>query len=203
MRPLGRQLRRGFAQHFPRERSLSSADDRRAARPGGTARHRRAGGVRSTPCWFEPGSGSSASCSSTRTKTGVVHDLRPFIERAHEAGVLVAVGADLLALTLAHAPRRDGRRRGVRQLAALRRAAGVRWPARGVLRDARGIRAAGAGTHHRRVGRCARRRPRTAWRSRRASSTSGARRRRRTSARRRRCSPTWRRCTPSITVRQA
>ncbi|MGH9256019.1 MAG: glycine dehydrogenase, partial [Vicinamibacterales bacterium] len=35
---------------------------------------------------------------------GLVQDLRPFISRAHEAGVLVAVGADLLALALLISP---------------------------------------------------------------------------------------------------
>src|SRR5262245_17221482 len=33
-------------------------------------------------------------------EAGVVQDLRPFIERAHETGVLVAVGADLLSLAI-------------------------------------------------------------------------------------------------------
>ena len=56
----------------------------------------------------------------------------------------------------AHAAGRDGRRRGRRQLAAVRRAARLRRPARGVLRHARGLRAAGARAHHRRLGRRAR-----------------------------------------------
>jgi glycine dehydrogenase len=37
-------------------------------------------------------------------ESGLVEDLRPVIARAHEAGVLVAVGADLLALTLLTPP---------------------------------------------------------------------------------------------------
>ena len=49
-----------------------------------------------------------------------------------------------------------GRRRRRRQLAAIRRAAGLRRSARRVFRDAPGVRAADAGTHHRRVGRRAR-----------------------------------------------
>jgi glycine dehydrogenase len=36
----------------------------------------------------------------TPDEAGVVHDLRPFIARANAAGVLVAVGTDLLSLTL-------------------------------------------------------------------------------------------------------
>jgi glycine dehydrogenase len=37
-------------------------------------------------------------------EAGVVHDLRPFIDRAHRAGVLVAVGADLLSLAILTPP---------------------------------------------------------------------------------------------------
>jgi len=37
-------------------------------------------------------------------EAGVVQDLRPIIERAHEAGVLVAVGADLLSLAILTPP---------------------------------------------------------------------------------------------------
>jgi glycine dehydrogenase len=37
-------------------------------------------------------------------ESGAVHDLRPFIERANRAGVLVAVGTDLLSLTLLAPP---------------------------------------------------------------------------------------------------
>ena len=39
---------------------------------------------------------------------GELTDLRPFIDRAHDAGVLVAVGADLLALTLVSPPGEAG-----------------------------------------------------------------------------------------------
>ena len=52
------------------------------------------------------------------------------IAAAHERGALVAVAADLLALTLLRAARRDRRRRRGRHHAALRRAAGLRRPAR-------------------------------------------------------------------------
>ena len=51
-----------------------------------------------------------------------------------------------------HAARGAGRRRGVRQLAALRRAARLRRPARGVLRHPRGLRAPDARPRDRRVG---------------------------------------------------
>ena len=119
----------------------------------------------------------------------------PIVDARHAAGVLVAVGTDLLALDAADAARRDGRRRRRRQLAALRRAARLRRPARGVLRHARGVRPADAGPRSSACRWTRRAAARTGWRCRRASSTSAARRRRRTSARRRRCSPIWRRCT--------
>ncbi len=125
---------------------------------------------------------------------GALVDLRAFIERAHEQHVLVAVGSDLLALTITRAPRRNGRGRGRRQRATVWRADGLWRPSRGVSRDARNVRQAGAGPHHRRIGRRARQSSRTAWRCRRASSTSGARRRPRTSAPRRRCSRISPRC---------
>ena len=145
---------------------------------------------------------SARSCRRP-DEAGVVHDLRDFIApRASAPGVLVAVGDRPAQPDAADAARRDGRRRRVRQLAAVRRADGLRRAARGVLRDAREARAAGARPHHRRVGRRARATAPTACRCRRASSTSAARRRRRTSARRRRCSPTWPASTPSITARR-
>ena len=50
----------------------------------------------------------------------------------------------------ARAARRVGRRHRGRQLAAVRRADGLRRPARGVLRDQGRLQAAHAGTHHRR-----------------------------------------------------
>jgi glycine dehydrogenase len=36
--------------------------------------------------------------------TGLIHDMRPFVEQAHSAGALFCVAADLLALTLLEAP---------------------------------------------------------------------------------------------------
>ncbi len=96
----------------------------------------------------------------------------------------------------AHAAGRVGRRHRGRQLAALRRAVGLRRPARGVLRDAGRVQAPDPGPHHRRVARRGRQGRRCAWRCRRASSTSVARRRRATSARRRCCSRSSPGCTP-------
>jgi glycine dehydrogenase len=55
---------------------------------------------------FEPGSGPVpfGALIQYPDEAGVVHDLRPFIDRAHRAGVLVAVGADLLSLAILTPP---------------------------------------------------------------------------------------------------
>ena len=133
---------------------------------------------------------------------GEVRDLRPIIEKAHAAGLMVAVASDLLALTLLVPPGEMGADAVDRQLAAVRRAARVRWAARGVSRHPRAVRPAGGRADHRLVGRRDRPPARCAWRSRRGSSTSAARRRRPTSAPPRRCSPTSRRCMRCITGRR-
>ena len=135
-------------------------------------------------------------------ESGLVQDLRPFIDEAHEAGALVAVGTDLLALALITPPGEMGadvvfgnsQRFGV--------PLGYGGPHAGVFRHAQRVRASGARTHHRRLGGRARPQRPSGWRSPRANSTSAARRRRRTSAPLRRCWPTWRRCTPCITDRR-
>ena len=62
---------------------------------------------------------------------GALLDLAPLIARAHDAGAGVAVGADLLALTLVTPPGELGADVVYRQLPALRRAARVRRAARG------------------------------------------------------------------------
>ena len=86
-------------------------------------------------CRIQPARCSARSCRR-RTKPARARLLGDFIARAQEAGVLVAVATDLLAPDAADAARRDGRRRRRRQLAAIRRADGVRRTARRVLRDA-------------------------------------------------------------------
>jgi glycine dehydrogenase len=55
---------------------------------------------------FESGSGPIPFGVLTQypDEVGVVQDLRPLIERAHKAGVLVAVGADLLSLAILTPP---------------------------------------------------------------------------------------------------
>src|SRR5699024_3768009 len=44
----------------------------------------------------------------TPAASGLLTDLRPVIDQAHERGALVAVGADLLAMTLVRPPGEDG-----------------------------------------------------------------------------------------------
>ena len=169
-----------------------------ARSPRRTARHRAA---RADAGAMTFDGTSSALLLQYPDEAGRIDDLARASSTARTtAASLVAVATDLLALTHAHAARRDGRRRGLRQLAAIRRAAGIRRSARGVLRHA-------CRTYVRQMpGRIigvsvdARASARTAWRCRRASSTSAARRRLRTSARRRRCSRTWRRCTLCTTA---
>ena len=92
-----------------RRRLVLPADDRRPAGARRAARHRarrrrsRDGASSATAC-------SARSCRR-RTKPGACTICADFIARAKAAGVLVAVGTDLLSLTLLDAAGRDGRRR--------------------------------------------------------------------------------------------
>ena len=121
--------------------------------------------------------------------SGEVRDLRPVIDAAHGRGALAAVAADLLALTLLMPPGRAGRRHRGRQHAAVRRADGLRRPARGLHVGPRRAAPAAARPPGRRVaGRGRASRP-TGSRCRPASSTSAGKRRPATSAPRRCCWP--------------
>ena len=132
---------------------------------------------------------ASACCCSTRPPTAACVDYaRARRARRTPPGALVVVATDLLALTLLRAAGRVRRRHRGRLGAALRRAAGLRRPARGVPGHAGRVQRADAGPHRRRVAGRARQARATAWRCRPASSTSAARRRRATSAPRRCCS---------------
>ena len=89
----------GAAAAVPRQRSLLPADDRRAADARRTARDRpadRADRPRSRRSTREP----TACCCSIPTRSASCRTWRPSSARAHDAGVLVAVATDLLALTL-------------------------------------------------------------------------------------------------------
>jgi glycine dehydrogenase len=119
---------------------------------------------------------------------GRVEDLRAFAARAREAGRAGHRRGGPARADAAHPAGRVGRGHRGRHHAALRRAHGLRRPARRVLRHARRVQAADPGRIIG-VSRDAAATRRCAWRCRRASSTSAARRRPATSARRRCC---WR-----------
>ena len=87
------------------------------------------------------------------TTDGRVEDYRAAAQRAREAGARVVAACDLLALTLLGAAGRVGRRRRGRLGAALRRAAGLRRPARRLLRHPRRVQAPDARPPDRRVAR--------------------------------------------------
>ena len=81
---------------------------------------------------------------------GALDDWRALIARAHASGVMVAMACDLLALALIVPPGRARRGHRLRERAALRRAARIRRPARGVLRVQGGARSQAPRAHHRR-----------------------------------------------------
>ena len=85
------------------------------------------------------------------TTDGRVIDYAPLAERAHAAGALVVVAADLLALTLLRPPGRVRGRHRRRLDAALRRAAGLRRAARRVPVHPRRPQAPDAGPARRRL----------------------------------------------------
>jgi glycine dehydrogenase len=118
---------------------------------------------------------------------GTVHDYRAFVERAHEAGALVTVAADLLALTLLTPPGEWGADIVVGNSQRFGVPLGFGGPHAGFFATKdeykRQIPGRIIGVSDSRGSR------RCAWRCRRANSTSAARRRPRTSAPRRCCSP--------------
>ena len=139
------------SQYVPGVVAHLAADPRRHRIARRAARHRGArSSIRRTSQFDETCSGCWCSI---RTSEAAVEPLAPLIARAHDAGVLVAVATDLLALTAPDASRRSRRRRRRRQLAAFRRAARLRRTARGLFRDARDAYVRQVpGPHHRRLG---------------------------------------------------
>ena len=132
-----------------------------------------------------------------------MRDHAALIDAAHERGAQVVVAADILALTLLRPPGEIGADVVAGTHPALRRADGLRRPARRLPRRPAGPRAAAARPARRRERR-RRRQPRpTGSRCRPASSTSAARRPPATSAPRRCCSRSSPRCTRSTTGRRA
>jgi glycine dehydrogenase len=98
--------------------------------------------------------------------------------------------------------RRNGRRHRARFVAALRRADGLRRPARRLLRHARRVQALGRRAHHRRLGRRARQQGAAHGAANARTAHPARERPTRISAPRRSCSPTWPACTRSITGRK-
>ena len=86
---------------------------------------------------FDFADASSARCCNIRRPTARSSTTADFIKRAHDAGALAIVAADLLSLTLAEAAGRVRGGCGRRKHAALRRAAWLWRTARGLFRDAR------------------------------------------------------------------
>ena len=132
---------------------------------------------------------ASACWSSTRPARAPSVTWRPVAEAAHARGRPRHGGRRPARPDPAAGAGRDGRRRRRRHDPALRRADGLRRPARRLPRRARRPRAVLARPAGRRERRRRRRTGATGWRCRPASSTSAGRRRPATSAPRRCCSP--------------
>ena len=88
----------------------------------------------------------------TPDEAGRLHDLREFIGHAKRAGVARGCRDRPAQPDARDAAGRAGRRYRAGELAAVWRAHGIRWSARGVFRHARQARAAGARADYRRVG---------------------------------------------------
>ena len=149
----------------PGQRSLLPADDRRAARPGRTARASTLQVGPSIDALTLRRAGVFGVLLQYPDERGLVDDLTPFIDRAHAAGVLVAVGDRSAGADAAHAAGRDGcrrRRSATRSASACRSGTAVRT--RRSSRRARQLRPPDAGPDHRRLGGRPRPAARTAWR---------------------------------------
>jgi glycine dehydrogenase len=142
----------GRARYVPRRRRLPSADDR--------------GRARARPCAlgitvqvqpvdaFTLGANVCGVLVQYPNTTGAIQDHRALAQQVHDAGAMLVVATDLLALTLLTPPGEWGADVVHRQRAAIRRAVRLRRPARRILRHARRVQAPDAGPHHRRVEGC-------------------------------------------------
>ena len=108
----GHRRRRGHDPAAPREPLApapgSSSTSTRSRRPWPcwppAPRRSASSSCRSTPPTASPTASSTVLLLSYPGASGAVRDLRPLIAAAHERGALVAVAADLLALTLLTPP---------------------------------------------------------------------------------------------------
>ena len=131
---------------------------------------------------------------------GAIHDFSGFAEKAHDAGALLTVATDLLALTLIQPPGEFGADIAVGSAQRFGVPLGYGGRTRRFLPRAinSNVSCPAASSAFQRI-RAAN--PRCASRSAHASSTFAAKKRQVTFAPRRRCSQTWRHSTPVITVR--
>ena len=142
-----------------RRRRHPPADGRRAPHPRDPARPDRRGRRPGARAW---GSGPPSACCVQHPGTsGAVRDLRPLIAAAKERGAVVAVAADLLALTLLESPGELGADVAVGSSQRFGVPLGLRRPARRVHGRPQGPRAQHARPPGRRERR-RRRRPRDA-----------------------------------------
>ena len=133
---------------------------------------------------------------------GAIFDYEDFARQAHAAGALLAVAADLLALTLLRPPGEFGADVAVGSAQRFGVPLGYGGPHAAFFATSEACkrlipgRLVGVSQGRRRAT------PPCAWRCKRASSTSAAKKRPATSAPPRRCWPAWLPCTPFITGRR-
>ncbi len=117
-----------------RRRRLPSADHRGGAHPGPAARHRGRGARRRRPRGGDrgrrPAGRDLRRARAVPGSTGAVRDHARLVEAAHDAGALVTVAADLLALVLLRPPGEIGADIVVGSSQRFGVPLGLRWTAR-------------------------------------------------------------------------